>query len=101
MTDIQDRSTGPATAPGRTDASAIDALELDLDLEVDLDRELEPVDGDVVDLDVVAEEADHDPASSALPRAAPPVAPRAPPAPSAAARSSCGRPPSSSRSSSP
>ncbi|MFT2693320.1 S26 family signal peptidase [Clavibacter zhangzhiyongii] len=70
MTDIQDRSTGPATASGRTDASAIDALELDL-LELELLEldvvELEPVDRDAVDLDVVTEEADHDPASSALP----------------------------------
>ncbi|MFT7765915.1 signal peptidase I [Clavibacter tessellarius] len=76
MTDIQDRATAPATAPlpptaSAIDASAIDALELDL-LELDLLElepvELEPVERDAVDLDVlVTEEADLDPASSALP----------------------------------
>jgi signal peptidase I len=66
MTDIQDRPT----ASGPSTASAIDALELDL-LELEL-AELDLagpdlVRPDAVDLDVVAEEADLDPASSALP----------------------------------
>ncbi|WP_445337571.1 S26 family signal peptidase [Clavibacter sp. CFBP 8614] len=85
MTDIQDRATAPATAPLATTVSALDALELDL-LELDL-LELAPVELDLlepapvpparlepavtepasVERDPIVEEADLDPASSALP----------------------------------
>ena len=91
MTDIQDRATAPATVPAPlpaplpTTASAIDALELDL-LELDL-LELAPAELDLVEpapvpparlepvttepasveRHPVVEEADLDPASSALP----------------------------------